>query len=641
MATPLRALIVEDESHDVELLVRELRRSGRDVDFTRVDTAQSMRAALKEREWDVVLSDYNISSFGALAALSLMHEMELDLPFIIVSGDLGEELAVSAMRAGAHDYFLKQNIGPHLLAAIEREMREAGVRRLHARGVAELRRTSEQLALVLRASGFVLYAAEAFGDRQATYISPNVEQLLGYSAQAFFEAKFWQRHIHPDDVKRVLAAFEVIVQTGHGRQEYRFRHANGTWRWMYDEVKVEGDELGNPKLIVGGWADITDRKQVEEQMLVTDRMVTMGSLAAGVAHEINNPLASVMANLDLASAEIADIATGLGATAKFADVDAELRDAQEATLRIRDIVRDLKMLSRPQEEAAGPVDVRPVMESSLRMCGAELRQRAQVVTRYGDTPPVMATESRLGQVFLNLIINAAQAMPEGRPGPNEIRISTHNGEDHRVVIEFADNGSGIPPDVRHRLFQPFFTTKPVGKGTGLGLSICQRIVTSFDGAIELESEVGRGTTFRITLPAYRRVGEFAPPPAAPLPAAGKRGRILVVDDEPLVLRAIQRAVSIEHDVIPVDSGAEVLRRVEAGDRFDVILCDVMMPGMTGPELHAELRRVTPDQADRLIFMTGGAYDDGAGEAVERLPNPRISKPFEFNQLRSLINSRLR
>jgi CheY-like chemotaxis protein len=242
-------------------------------------------------------------------------------------------------------------------------------------------------------------------------------------------------------------------------------------------------------------------------------------------------------------------------------------------------------------------------------------------------------------VFLNLIVNAAQSIPEGHTDLNEIRIRTYPSDrDRAVVVEISDTGSGIEPEVMSRLFTPFFTTKPQGVGTGLGLAICQRIVTALGGEISVTSAIGKGTMFHVRIPA----GELPEEEPRVVPNVGvtRRGRILVVDDEEPVAAVIRRALSRDHEVQVLTSATEAFRRVDGGERFDLILCDLMMPVMTGMELHAELSRAAPDQAERIIFLTGGAFTPGARLFLDQVPNPRLDKPFQIQALRSLVSERL-
>jgi signal transduction histidine kinase len=229
-----------------------------------------------------------------------------------------------------------------------------------------------------------------------------------------------------------------------------------------------------------------------------------------VAHEINNPLAAVMANIELALRTLDSLPPEVP---EVAELTAELRDAHEAAYLVRQIVRDVKLFSRPGDERAGPVDVRQVLDGAARMAWNEIRHRARLVKDYGQVPPVWATEARLGQVFLNLLINAAHSLPVGRADSNRIAIITRTDGQGRAVVEIVDTGSGILPENLPRLFTPFFSTKPIGTGSGLGLAICRRIVRELSGEIEVRSQAGKGTTVSVTIPAAQ-AREATPPAGA-------------------------------------------------------------------------------------------------------------------------------
>jgi signal transduction histidine kinase len=504
--TPLRALLVEDSEDDAELVLRELRRAKYAVQWQRVDTEEAMRAALDQGGWDVILSDYHMPRFDALAALAVVKQRRgLDIPFIIVSGTVGEELAVAAMRVGAHDYLLKGAL-TRLPAAVERELREASHR--------------------------------------------------------------------------------------------------------------------------------AERRKMQEHLLISDRMASVGTLAAGVAHEINNPLAAVLANLDFALEVLGKAAPDR----QREEVQGPLREAREAADRVRLIVRDLKIFSRAgDDEQNGAVDLERVLESSLRMAWNEIRHRARLRKEYGAAPAAQGNESRLGQVFLNLIVNAAQAIPEGRSEDNEIRVAIRQ-EGDQVVVEIGDTGTGIPPHVLPRIFDPFFTTKSAGVGTGLGLAICHRIVTGLGGAIAVDSRPGRGTVFRVALPRARGEADGRRSDLRQrLPAAPRRPAcILVVDDEALINKVVCRMLA-DHRVVAVSSVREALQAIDGGEGFDLVLCDLMMPEMTGMDLHRELVRARPALADRVVFMTGGAFTPAAREYLDAVPNIRLEKPFDARGLRQAVD----
>ena len=267
------------------------------------------------------------------------------------------------------------------------------------------------------------------------------------------------------------------------------------------------------------------------------------------------------------------------------------------------------------------------------MAWNEIRHRARVVKNFDPVPLVNANESRLGQVLLNLIVNAAQAMAEGQADRNTLRVATRT-EDGQAVVEVSDTGAGIPRENLDRIFDPFFTTKPVGVGTGLGLSISHRIVLELGGRIEVESKVGQGTLFRVILLAARDSQNVKAKTMRP--TSGQLARVLVVDDEPAMGRALQRALRDHLDIVALTSAKEALTLISEGERFDVILSDVMMPEMSGMDLYHSVQRVAAEQAERMIFVTGGAFTAAAREFLDGVPNPRIEKPVEATNLLAMV-----
>jgi PAS domain S-box-containing protein len=382
--------------------------------------------------------------------------------------------------------------------------------------------------------------------------------------------------------------------------------------------------------------DVSVQRRHEAQLIISDRMASVGSLAAGVTHEINNPLAAVLANVELAIVD----ARSLPANRTTERLIEELSDAQEAANRVREIVRDLKLFSRSEEERHGPVDAREVLESALRMAWNEIRHRARLVRSFEDVPPVYGNDARLGQVFLNLLVNAAQAIPDGRAQSNEIRVALRRvGE--RVLVEIADTGTGMSDEVLREVFTPFFTTKPLGVGTGVGLPVCQRIVSALGGQIAVESKLGVGSTFRVLLPTAQMVTSPAPPSQRPPSIRpSRRGRVLVVDDEPMVALAVRRTLETLHDVSIVNRAQDAIEMLRAGERFDVIFCDVMMPNVTGIDFYKEVGDLAPSELDKIVFLTGGAFASQARQFLETIPNMRVDKPFTPDELRRLVRARV-
>jgi signal transduction histidine kinase len=512
MNQALRALIVEDSEDDAALLLRALRSGGYEPAVCRVETPLAFSAALDGQPWDLVLSDWSLPHFSALDALAMVVARGLDVPFVIVSGTVGEEVAVEGLRAGAHDFITKGNL-IRLIPAVRRELRELAVRR--------------------------------------------------------------------------------------------------------------------------------ESRKLQEQLMVSDRMVSIGVMAAGVAHEISNPLTSLLMNVDHAIASVEAMVSGRVAPRPSRSLLEGLLDARDSAERIRDIVKEVKLFTRGGDDTLVVLDVARVVDSALRMARHEVQSRATLVRDYARVPPVRANEAKLGQVFLNLIINAVQAIPEGQSGANEIRVRTREDGAGDVVVEIQDTGAGMTEEVLQRLFTPFFTTKPVGVGTGLGLSICRRIVASIGGDISATSAVAgpdKGSTFRVTLPALHDVSMAGPEHPVALAKAGPRAatsRVLVVGDDVPLCAAIERALRRDHDVVAASSAADAASRIEHGDRFDAIVCDSM--AQEGEmDLYQVLCRVAPGQAQQMVFLTDCAPSPRTVALLERVRNPRIQKPCGMTRLWKVV-----
>lgn len=375
--------------------------------------------------------------------------------------------------------------------------------------------------------------------------------------------------------------------------------------------------------------DVTAQRKLTSQLMVADRMASLGTLAAGVAHELNNPLAYVTANLSFVEEELRR-SVRENTRVKVAELLGPIAESNEGLARMAVIVKDLKTFSRPDEETLADIDVNRMLERILVMAKNELKYRSNVEKTFGNVPSVRGNEARLGQVFLNLIVNAAQALDERRFERNVIRLRT-GVRDGKVIVEVADNGPGIPPEHRTRVFDPFFTTKPPGVGTGLGLAICLGIVRSLDGEIQLESAVGRGTIFRVVLPPAKQPGMVEVDRSSfgriPVP----RRKILAIDDDPSILSSLGKLLR-EHEIVPCPSAFEALHRFENGEHFDLVLCDVMMPRMTGVELFEAVARRWPGDEKQIVFMTGGAITKETRTFLERTNAVILEKPFTSDKV---------
>ena len=333
------------------------------------------------------------------------------------------------------------------------------------------------------------------------------------------------------------------------------------------------------------------------------------------------------------SARLAEHASGGVPAAVVGELRAALDAASEGARRVCEIVKGLKTFSRIDDDAREPVDIRRAVALALTMGESSMRHRATLRRSLQPVPLVSASEARLGQVVLNLLVNAAQSLPEGgRAADHEIAVATFVDDEGRVVIEVRDTGTGIQPDVLGRIFEPFFTTKAVGAGTGLGLSICHGIVRGLGGHISVETKVGVGSTFRVSLPA---ASPAAPAQNVPVSAAPSlRGRVLVIDDEPMIGVSLRRILGAAHDVETFTRAEDALEHIRGGARFDVILCDVMMPSMTGMDAYDAVHALDSDQASRMVFLTGGAFTDRSRAFVDA--HRVMNKPVAVKQIRELV-----
>lgn len=635
----LNLLLVEDSDDDALLILRELERAGVAVKHRRVQTRAELEKALVQTP-DIVLCDYSLPQLDAPTALATVRQVAPDVPFIVVSGTIGEETAVEVMRAGANDYLLKQNLR-RLALAVVREARDGQSRAQQRRAEQGRQRAERSFRLIVESSPDLVVVHR---EGKIVYVNPAAQERLGFKQDSQVVGRPLDALVvEARRRKAAVSADERPDSKITTRPEQLWKANDGTMIPV-EVVSSEVDFDGEPAELVLA-RDLTERDQIAAGMIEMDRMASIGILAAGVGHEINNPLAYVLANLEFVSDEIHHLIAALAPETRkrletrISDLEQALADTQHGAQRVRDIVYDLRTFSRGSEDKLSLVDVRQVLDSSVRMAAVQIRQRATIEKDYADTPAVLANESRLGQVFLNLVVNAAQAMSEGSAAENRIELRTAS-EGEIVVVEITDTGAGIPADVLPRIFEPFYTTKPAGQGTGLGLSICRRIIRSLDGEIEVHSEPGKGTRFTVRLPSAAAASERAAQEAPRPDVRPRRARVLCVDDEPAIGMALRRVLGDEHEVVVLTSASTARDRVAAGERFDIVLCDLMMPDMNGMDLHAELVRIAPELAAKVVFLTGGAFTSDARDFLARVPNLRLEKPVGVSDLRAAIDKML-
>ncbi len=465
-------------------------------------------------------------------------------------------------------------------------------------------------------------------DLRIQYVNEAWETLTGHAGSEAVGTPIWARCVDP----AVYGEIERCAQDGVVWQGcVRARRRDGS---VYEEeltLYPGCDETGRILHFVGVRTDVTEGQRLREAQMTNDRLVTIGTLTAGVAHEIRNALVPIIGGVSFLKNAVGMVADGLpGELAE--ELDDVLFDAEEAVERVRLVSSDLNCFSRTSPGGAQSLDLHRVLESSARLARDQFKRRARLVTDFAPVPTLNADQARLGQVFLNLILNAAHAIEPGHVEDNTIVVRTAAFGDNRIVVEVTDSGCGIPPEVLPRIFEPFFTTKPVGLGTGLGLPICRRIVQELGGEITVRSKPGEGTTFRVDVPVDAS-SESVETTCEQIRAA-RRARILIIDDERAIARSFCRILK-KHDVEVAPGGREGLQRLLEED-FDLVLCDLVMPGVTGMDLYERLREQRPEVAENLVFMTAGAYSDKLRRFVESVPNDLLEKPFSVEAIREVV-----
>ncbi len=476
------------------------------------------------------------------------------------------------------------------------------------------------LEALLRELRDVVFRTDVQG--RFTYLSPAWAAVAGAGVDEALGRPFPEL-LHEGDREAARELFATLARGGDDRwlRPVRLLLRDAPPRLVEVHAAACPGNDGAPAGTLGTLRDVTGRRTGARKMGEGRELDAVRTLAVGVAHEISNPLAYVTSNLHFARDALAE------GTEDVAEVQRALADASDGAERVRCIVRDLKLLARGEDAPRIPVSLPHVIEAAAGLARSELEPRARLVRELSDTPHAFADEGKLAQVLVNLLVNAAQAMPPRPVEENVVRVRTWR-EDARVGIEVSDNGVGIGPDILPRVFDPFFTTRRPGQGTGLGLAISRTHVEALGGEITAASRPGEGTAFRVLLPAVAEAGE--PPASAP------RRRVLLVDDEPLVLSALRRMLARAHDVETATSGRDALERIRGGAHFDVVLCDLMMPDLGGPDLHRALCEVDAPLASRMIFMTGGAFTAEARAFLDGVPNPRLGKPFAAGEVASAL-----
>jgi signal transduction histidine kinase len=467
------------------------------------------------------------------------------------------------------------------------------------------------------------------------YANPALLRWVGFDDVSALASARATEIVHTDDVPKAARALGALLDAPGNRAVLRIR-ARRTGGGLFEaECVGHGIEWDGQRACLVVARDLSQRQLDQSRLIVADRSASVGTMSAGVAHEINNPLAYLLLNLEYL---IREVPVAGDDRARLNLLAERVHESRHGAERVGHILRELGSLSSRRRTQRYGVDLGEVMGRALQAVHAEISPRASIVVENENVPQVDADPNSLEQLFVNILSNAGQAFQTDCPGDNRILIRLSSREDGSALVEVSDNGKGIAPAHLNRIFDPFFTTKPTG--TGLGLPISHAIVQSFGGQISAQSQVGQGTTFCIVFPpGTAPKQESARTSSLPAPS-GRRARVLVVDDDALVAETVSRALSESYDVSVATSARSALTELEGDARFDVILCDLLMPDMSGMDLYQALADRQPGLEARVVFMTGGAFTQRARDFLARVNNPRLEKPFELDHLHEIVAQRL-
>ena len=623
-------LIVEDEQIVALDLQQTLQGLGYEV-FAIAATAEEAILRASERRPDLVLMDIRLKGNrdGVEVAELLRDRFSIPIVFLTAHADAGTVGRAKLVEPSG--YLVKPVKVAELRSVIELALHKHEVE-------THLRERERWFSTTLLSIADAILCVDLTG--RITFMNPAAETLTGVDARSAIG----------QPVQTVLqlidrpAAEEAPVLTALREehlvelQEGNLRNlATGDCRVISDRATpvLLGEQLLGAVMV---FRDVTEQKKLRKRLELSERLAALGTMAAGVAHEINNPLAVVLANAGFLAEDLSGPGPS-GDPARLASVTATLADLRSAANRIERIVSDLRVFSQPalKTDPIEPTDLRRCIEWAVRTTVHEFRDRATLKVDIAGAPCVHADEMRLGQVLINLLVNAAHAIAPGNADQNQVTVTARVDPSGRAVIEVRDTGEGISSAVLGRIFEPFFTTKPAGHGTGLGLSICHGIIVAMGGEISVDSEPGKGTVFRVLLSVAPPQAPSTMPPIQDMPSV--RGKLLVIDDEEMILRALARILH-EHDVRCTASAREALSWIDAGQEFDLIISDLVMPTMTGMEFYENLLARHPKLAPRVVFMTGGAITPKANAFLQSVPNRRLEKPFEKAVLLKLVRERL-
>jgi two-component system cell cycle sensor histidine kinase/response regulator CckA len=634
----IRILIIEDYKDDVLLMVRHFTKAGLQIEYQVAASAEQMQGFLKNASWDLVISDYALPGFDGLAALKILHKSKQDIPFIIVSGAIGEETAVAAMKAGAHDYIMKDELS-RLVPAIRRELNEADERRSRRRIQKDLKESEERYRILAENVTDVIWTMNL--EFNFTYISPSVERILGYTvkeAMALPLRSIVTRH----SLDRAIHTYRKLLSMMHQPEdnsspisslELQLIDKSGKLLWTEISISFLLNKSKKPFGLIGTTRDITQRKNLEEKIIESQKMEAINRLAGGVAHDFNNLLTVIKGYCEL----------GLLKVSKLDPLYQNFEQIHRATERAGLLTNQLLAFSRRQ--VLKPVIVNPnkIMGEMKIMLKRIIGEDIELITLLNpDIGNIRVDAGQIEQVIMNLAVNARDAMPRG----GQLIIETANIHIDKVIIhddkeievgpyivlKISDTGEGMDAHTKSHVFEPFFTTKKETKGTGLGMATVYGIVKQSGGFIELNSKLKKGTQVTIYFPQIDQPAEKIEKTEIRKSQMGGKETILVVEDEEVVRDLISNVLRMH--------GYTVLEAAQAGDALlifekqgkivDMVITDIVMPRMNGKELADRIRKKYKNM--KVLFMSG--YSDTI--QISKSDENYLQKPFQAAELAKLV-----
>ena len=642
MGKLISILHLEDSIADYELVNAFLTESGLNVNIIRTETKEDFLNRLQTEHYDLIISDFSLPAYDGKSALFDLQKIHPDIPFIFVSGNIGEEYAVESLQQGATDYILKNNL-KRLPSAVKRALTEA-VEKRHLKTIErELKDREKFIQKIMDTTPNIIYVYDIRTD-VIVWVNNSIQQALGYSPNNIIQQKdVAKQMLHPEDHAKFIA-----IDTWHKPSiggevvdfTYRIKHFEGNWRWVYSRTTIfSTDENKIPVQILGVADDVTDKKELEARYYRSQRMESIGELAGGIAHDLNNVFGPMLLAIPLLQRQLQD-----ENSKKF------LAMIEGGIHRGTNMVKQILLFARGANQETtvfSPKSILQEIESIIKETFPKsIDVRVMMDTK---TDMIMGDHTQLHQILLNLCVNARDAMPSGGVLSlqcNNFQLLTSRSAQGRVIkpgsyiqITVEDTGDGIPTEIVGKIFDPFFTTKEIGKGTGIGLSTVQSIVQNHSGFIEVESTVGTGSKFKVYLPSrtVHTQKDIEQPSVIPF---GHEELIMIVDDESSMLQIAKEALeSSNFKTITARDGAEAIALfTKLSNEIQLVICDMIMPLLDGSKTIPVLKKIKP--SIKIIIASGNPTMHIENEMMKEYDAVMLPKPYTVQKLLNTIHSTL-